>query len=176
MTVDHRPAGPERRLDGAGAPTGPSGWASSTAPWPGTATSPRTGLPAAARAARHALLADAARAAGARVILMGHTADDRLEARADARLRGARSPSRANGRPRRSGRRAGRLSAAPAAGRARGRALRDGLAAAGETGSTIPPTTTRRFARARARAALARRPAMPPRRVADASAPPWPAR
>lgn len=41
---------------------------------------PRAGLAAAARQARHALIAEAARALGARVVLMGHTADDRLEA------------------------------------------------------------------------------------------------
>jgi tRNA(Ile)-lysidine synthase len=57
-----------------------------------TGAKPGAGLPAAARAARHALLAEAALAAGARVILMGHTADDLMEAEL-MRQGGAGAPS-----------------------------------------------------------------------------------
>jgi tRNA(Ile)-lysidine synthase len=53
---------------------------------------PSTGLPAAARAARHALLAAAARSMGARVILMAHTADDLMEAEIMRRM-GVSAPS-----------------------------------------------------------------------------------
>ncbi len=114
---------------------------------------PATGLPAAARAARHALLADAARAGGARVILMGHTADDRIEAAA-MRAEGssvsdpaewAPSPAWPQGRgvfllrPMLSLRRAD---------------IRDWLRARGEPWIDDPANEDQRFARARARSTL----------------------
>ncbi len=51
---------------------------------------PSTGLPAAARLARHRLLAEAARSVGAQVILLGQTADDLAES---AWMRRAGTPS-----------------------------------------------------------------------------------
>ncbi len=113
---------------------------------------PLTGLPAAARAARHALLADAARGAGASVILMGHTADDLAESAA-MRAAGATTPD------------AREWSPAPVWPQGRGvfllrplldqrrAALRAWLAAQGETWIEDPANSDLRFARARARAA-----------------------
>ncbi|MFZ5668864.1 MAG: tRNA lysidine(34) synthetase TilS [Pseudomonadota bacterium] len=118
-----------------------------------TGEKPATGLPAAARAARHDLLADAARAAGARVLLMGHTADDLAEAAA-MRAAGstvgdprewAPSPAWPQGR--------GVFLLRPLLGMRRP-ALRDWLAGQDETWIDDPANEDARFARTRARSAL----------------------
>ena len=114
---------------------------------------PVAGLPAAARAARHRLLAQAAREAGARVILMGHTADDVLEARA-MQAAGATTPLPREWAPSPAwpeGR--GIFLLRPLLGIRRA-ALRDWLAARGEDWIEDPANQDLRYARARARAAL----------------------
>ncbi len=132
---------------------------------------PTAGLPAAARAARHALLAEAARAEGAVVILMGHTADDLMEAELMRRA-GASAPS-----PR-------IWSPSPAWPEGRGvfllrpllahrRAeLRSLLRALGETWIDDPANDDPRFARALARRRLAAGAAAPP--TAVEAIPLWP--
>lgn len=111
---------------------------------------PATGLPAAARAARHRRLAEAAREAGAYVILMGHTADDVLEARAMRTAGGSTpeprewspSPAWPEGR--------GVFLLRPLLG-VRRAALRRWLTARGETWIEDPANSDPRFARARVR-------------------------
>jgi tRNA(Ile)-lysidine synthase len=116
---------------------------------------PTAGLPAAARIARHKLLADATREAGAAVILVAHTSDDIAEAelmRAGAaptlgRLRDwSPSPVWPEGR--------GVFALRPLLG-ARREALRDYLRAAGRSWLDDPANEDLRFARARARRQLA---------------------
>lgn len=136
-------------------------------PWLGE--KPPSGLPAAARAARHALLADAARAAGAAVILMGHTADDVLEAEL-MRAAGSGAPSPRSWSP------------SPAWPEGRGvfllrpllrhrrAALRALLAGLGETWIDDPANDDPRYARTLARRRLARTDAPRPS-IVDA----WPA-
>jgi len=122
---------------------------------------PEHGLPAAARQARHRLLAEAARAAGARVILLGHTADDVLEARAMREAGGSTpeprewspSPVWPQGR--------GLFLLRPLLAQRRAM-IRDWLAARGETWIDDPANADLRFARPRARRALAAGAAVPP--------------
>lgn len=134
-----------------------------------TGPKPAAGLPAAARRARHARLADAARAAGARVVLLAHTADDVAEAelmRAEGsslgRLREwSPSPAWPEGR--------GLMLLRPLLG-ARSEELREGLAAAGADWIEDPANADPRFARARARARLAGNAPTPPPDGAGGSA------
>jgi len=117
-----------------------------------TGPKPATGLPAAARAARHRLLADAARTDGARVILMGHTADDAAEARR-MRAEGASTPEPREWAPSPAwpeGRGVFLLRPLLAVARAD---LRGWLAARGEAWIDDPANDDLRYARARARRA-----------------------
>jgi len=79
LGVDHRlQAASAAWLDAAEATAVGLGAAFIRLAWVGE--KPATGLAAAARRARHALVAEAARTAGASVVVFGHTADDRAEA------------------------------------------------------------------------------------------------
>lgn len=119
-----------------------------------TGPKPARGLPAAARQARHRLLAEAAREAGARVVLLGHTADDVAEAEAMRRA-GSTTPSPREWAPSPlwpQGRDLFLLR--PMLGLRRAD-LRAWLAARGETWVEDPANDNAAYARARARAALA---------------------
>lgn len=116
-----------------------------------TGDKPFTGLPAAARRARHALLAAAAREAGAKVLLLGHTASDLAEGAA-MRAEGstvsdprewAPSPVWPEGR--------GVFLLRPLLGLTRD-VIRQALVAEGETWLDDPANEDLRYARARARA------------------------
>jgi tRNA(Ile)-lysidine synthase len=115
---------------------------------------PATGRAAAAREARHRLLAQTARDAGARVVLVGHTADDVLEAQL-MRASGSTVPSPREWAPSPAwpeGR--GVFALRPLLGLRR-RQIRDALAALGETWIDDPANDSPLSLRARARAATA---------------------
>lgn len=120
-----------------------------------TGDKPSAGLPAAARRARHALLAHAAREAGARVLLLGHTGSDLAEGAA-MRAEGSTvpdprawspSPAWPQGR--------GVFLLRPLLGLTR-EEIRQALALQGETWLDDPANVDLRFARARARASGSR--------------------
>jgi tRNA(Ile)-lysidine synthase len=140
-----------------------------------TGAKPTTGLPAAARRARHALLATAAREAGARVLLLGHTASDLAEGVA-MRAEGssvsnprewAPSPVWPEGR--------GVMVLRPLLSLTR-TDIRERLAAEGDTWLDDPANLDPRYARARARARgtgapspVDSEPVPPPRVTVDAA-------
>jgi len=115
---------------------------------------PETGLPAAARAARQAVLAQAARASGASVLLMGHTADDRLEAE-HMRAEGSSVPDPKTWAPSPAWPQGRGVSVLRPLINIRRETLRDFLRARGERWLDDPANDDPRFARTRARAALA---------------------
>lgn len=135
-----------------------------------TGDKPATGVPAAARHARHTLLADAAREAGARVILMGHTADDVLEAGL-MREAGSTTPDPREWAPSPvwpQGR--GLFLLRPLLGAQRGE-IRDWLSARGESWIDDPANADTAYARPRARTAVAQGAALvTPTEVASAKA------
>lgn len=115
---------------------------------------PAQGLPAAARTARHRLLADSSRELGARVILLGHTASDLDEAVA-MRAAGSTTPSPREWAPSPvwpEGR--GVFLLRPMLGLSRAD-IRAWLADRGETWIEDPSNSDLRFARPRARVAMA---------------------
>lgn len=152
LTVDHG-LGPDsaRWTAFAGETARAAGAESRALSW--TGPKPATGLPAAARAARHRLIADAARAAGARVVLFAHTADDvaesevmRAEGSSLGRLRDwSPSPAWPEGR--------GLMLLRPMldVGRA---GLRDWLKGQGRDWIDDPANEDPKYARSRARASL----------------------
>ena len=120
-----------------------------------TGAKPATGLPAAARRARHSLIADAARKEGARVVLFAHTADDiaegefmRATGSSLGRLRDwSPSPAWPEGR--------GLMLLRPML-HARRMELRNWLAGQGADWIDDPANEDLRFARSRARSVLLR--------------------
>lgn len=116
-----------------------------------TGPKPAGGLPAAARRARHALLAAAAREAGASVLLLGHTASDLAEAAA-MRAEGSTVSDPREWAPSPvwpEGREVFLLRPLLSLTRAE---IRDALAAEGEAWLEDPANADLRYARARARA------------------------
>lgn len=153
LTVDHRlnaESGGWTAFAGEAARAAGAEWRGLS--WDGD--KPKTGLTAAARAARHGLIAQAAREAGARVVLFAHTADDIAEAdlmRAQGSTLGrvrewSPSPAWPQGR--------GLMLLRPLLGERRG-VLRDWLAGQGADWIEDPANADPRFGRSRARQALA---------------------
>ena len=153
LTVDHRlnvESGGWTAFAGEAARAAGADWRGLS--WDGD--KPKTGLTAAARAARHGLIADAAREAGARVVLFAQTADDIAEAdlmRSEGSTLGrvrewSPSPAWPQGR--------GLMLLRPLLGERRG-VLRDWLAEQGADWIEDPANADPRFGRSRARQALA---------------------